>query len=162
MCENPVQDPKELKARLKALRLIVAAKQSEGSEYLQMLMKLTSDREKNDATLAQVNPDLYAEIQQLVEQENELESQVNLLESGTTKRLSAVGRMRAAEERRRQLIADGITPEGEPVDPALAKNSFFVFGFRLLFVLIILGGVNILLSLVDAGQMAKDVAGVTQ
>ena len=54
MCENPLQDPAELKARLKELRPVLAAKQSEGSAYLQMLMKLTPDREKNDAMLAQV------------------------------------------------------------------------------------------------------------
>ena len=110
-----------------------------------------------------MNPDLYAEIQQLVEQENRLEGQVNLLELGTTTRLSSVARMRAADERRRQLVADGISPEtGEAADPAAAKNVFIVFGFRLVFVLIILGGASVLLSLVDAGQMAKDVAGVTQ
>lgn len=110
--------------------------------------------------LAQVNPELYAEIQQLVVQASDLEGQVNLLESGTTARLSSVGRMRATEERRRKLEADGISPEtGEAADPAANSNGLIVLGFRLVFVAIILGGGVVLLSLVDPGQVAQDITG---
>ena len=54
MCENPVQDPADLKAVLKELRPVLAAKQADGSAYLQQLMKLTPNREKNDELLEQV------------------------------------------------------------------------------------------------------------
>ena len=54
MCENPVQDPADLKAALKELRPVLAAKQADGSAYLQQLMKLTPNREKNDELLEQV------------------------------------------------------------------------------------------------------------
>jgi hypothetical protein len=48
MCE---QDPK---AALRELQPVVEAKQAEGSAYLQQLMKLTPNREKNDELLEQV------------------------------------------------------------------------------------------------------------
>ena len=84
-----------------------------------------------------------------------LEDQVNLLESGTTARLSSVGRMRATEERRRQLEADGISPEtGGAADPAAKNNGLIVPGFRLVFVALILGGGAVLFSLLDGGQVA--------
>ena len=54
MCENPVQDPADLKAALKELQPVLAAKQADGSAYLQQLMKLTPNREKNDELLEQV------------------------------------------------------------------------------------------------------------
>ena len=51
MCEEPVQDPK---AALKQLQPVVEAKQGEGAAYLQQLMKLTNNPEKNDELLEQV------------------------------------------------------------------------------------------------------------
>jgi hypothetical protein len=54
MCENPVQDPADLKAALRELRPVLAAKQADGSAYLQEQMKLTPNREKNDELLEQV------------------------------------------------------------------------------------------------------------
>ena len=78
-----------------------------------------------------MNPELFAEIQQLGLQASDLEGRVNLLESGTTARLSSVGRMRATEEKRSQLEADGISPEtGEAADPATKANGIIVLGFR--------------------------------
>ena len=50
MCEEPVQDPK---AALKQLQPVVEAKQAEGAAYLQQLMKLTNNQEKNDELLEQ-------------------------------------------------------------------------------------------------------------
>ena len=115
--------------------------------------------------MAQLNPELFAEIEQLVLQASDLEGRVNLLESGTTKRLSSVGRMRATEEKRSQLEADGISPEtGEAVDPAKKSNGLIVLGFRALFVAIILGGGAVLVSIVGAGgvvQVAQDITGAS-
>ena len=115
--------------------------------------------------LAQLNPELFAEIRQLERQASELEGQVNRLESGTEKRLSSVGRMRAAEEKRRQLKAQGIDPDtGGALDPATDKNSLFVTGFRVLFVAIILGGAAALVSLVGGDGVvdaAQDITGAS-
>jgi hypothetical protein len=115
--------------------------------------------------LAQLNPELFADIQQLELQASDLEGRVNLLASGTTKRLSSVGRMRATEEKRSQLEADGISPEtGEAADPAIKSNALIVLGFRALFVVIIFGGAAALVSFVGAGgvvQVAQDITGAS-
>ena len=115
--------------------------------------------------MAQLNPELFADIQQLELQASHLEGRVNLLASGTTKRLSSVGRMRATEEKRSQLEADGISPEtGEAADPAIKSNALIVLGFRALFVVIIFGGAAALVSFVGAGgvvQVAQDITGAS-
>ena len=115
--------------------------------------------------MAQLNPELFAEIRQLERQASELEGQVNRLESGTEKRLCAVGRMGAAEEKRRLLKAQGIDPDtGGALDPATEKNSLFVTGFRVLFVAIILGGAAALVSLVGGDGVvdaAQDITGAS-
>ncbi len=112
--------------------------------------------------MAQLNPELFAEIQQLVLQASDLEGRVNLLESGTTARLSSVGRMRATEEKRSQLEADGISPEtGEAADPATKANGIIVLGFRALFVAIILGGGALLVSFVGAGGVVGQLQDIT-
>lgn len=112
-----------------------------------------------------MNPELFADIQQLELQASDLEGRVNLLASGTTKRLSSVGRMRATEEKRSQLEADGISPEtGEAADPAIKSNALIVLGFRALFVVIIFGGAAALVSFVGAGgvvQVAQDITGAS-
>lgn len=115
--------------------------------------------------MAQLNPELFADIQQLELQASDLEGRVNLLASGTTKRLSSVGRMRATEEKRSQLEANGISPEtGEAADPAIKSNALIVLGFRALFVVIIFGGAAALVSFVGAGgvvQVAQDITGAS-
>ena len=112
-----------------------------------------------------MNPELFADIQQLELQASDLEGRVNLLASGTTKRLSSVGRMRATEEKRSQLEANGISPEtGEAADPAIKSNALIVLGFRALFVVIIFGGAAALVSFVGAGgvvQVAQDITGAS-
>ena len=109
--DSPVQDILQLKAQLKELQPLLEAKQTEGANYLQVLQKLSPDRDKNDAVLAETKPDLLAEIQELRSKAEELEASINLQETGTTVRLSAVGRMRAEEERRSQLKAAGKNPD---------------------------------------------------
>ena len=115
--------------------------------------------------MAQLNPELFAEIRQLERQASDLEGEVNRLESGSEKRLSSVGRLRAAEEKRRQLKAQGIDPDtGGALDPATEKNSLFVTGFRVLFVAIILGGAAALVSLVGGDGIvdaAQDITGAS-
>ena len=115
--------------------------------------------------MAQLNPELFAEIRQLERQASDLEGEVNRLESGTEKRLSSVGRLRAAEEKRRQLKAQGIDPDtGGALDPATESNSLFVTGFRVLFVGIILGGAAALVNLVGEGSVvgvAQDITGAS-
>lgn len=73
--------------------------------------------------------------------------------------------MRAAEEKRRQLKAQGIDPDtGGALDPATKSNSLFVTGFRVLFVAIILGGAAALASLVGGDGVvdaAQDITGAS-
>lgn len=102
---------------------------------------------------AQEKPELLAEIRALRSQCEEVETSINLAETGTATRLSAVGRMRAEEERRRKMKAEGKDPDtGKQADPAAGKNELYVLGFRVAFVALVLGGGAYIASLLAQGQ----------
>ena len=90
-------------------------------------------KEKTADTQLQVSPRLMVEIRDMRTEVEELDDKVRLLETGTTVRYSAVGRMRMEEERRSKEAEaarrEGRTPAGDLPD----SSQLIVVGFRVVF-----------------------------
>lgn len=98
------------------------------------LQRELKTKERAADTQLQVSPRLMVEIRDMRIVEAELDDKVRLLETGTTTRYSAVGRMRQEEESRRKAAEvarrEGRTPVGEVSD----NSQLIVVGFRVVFV----------------------------
>lgn len=98
------------------------------------LQRELKTKEKTADTQLQVSPSLMVEIRDMRTQVAELDDKVRLLETGTTIRYSAVGRMRQRDEMRRKereaARREGRTPAGEVPD----SSQLIVMGFRVAFV----------------------------